>query len=66
MEKVEQRLKDADCKIQNLDNHLQVAQEARQAELNRAEDALRESREKYAKIAVLERRLKLNGGNIHR
>ena len=58
---IEQRLEEADGKIQNLEGRLQaaraetkLAQEATQAAAKRVEEALRESKEKDARIAALE------------
>ena len=42
-----------------------LARESTRAASKRAEEAIRETKEKDARIAALERRLKLNSGNNH-
>ena len=79
IEKIEQRLEEADGKIQNLKERLlsvldeaaaaraetKFAQEATRAAAKRAEEDILESKEKDANIAALERRLKVYSGNSH-
>ena len=70
MEKLEQRLEEADGNIQNLEERPQaaraetkLAQQATRAATKLAEEATREIKERDARTAALEQRPKLRSGN---